>query len=89
VLWSFAGDGHLVSAPIVIDNRVIVGSGTGNVCVLDAATGTQIWSGSAGAAISGPDEQGVSQPLAGIGAGEGYLIVPAGSVISAWHISGP
>lgn len=88
VLWSFAGDGHLVSAPIVIDNRVIVGSGTGNVYALDAATGTQIWNGNAGAAISGPDEQNLP-PLAGIGAGEGYLIVPAGSVISAWHISGP
>jgi outer membrane protein assembly factor BamB len=87
VLWSFAGDGQLVSAPIVIDNRVIVGSGTGTVYALDAATGTQIWSGNAGAAISGPDEQNLP-PLMGFGAGEGYLVVPAGSVLSAWHLTG-
>jgi outer membrane protein assembly factor BamB len=89
VLWSFAGDGHLVSAPIVIDQVVIVGSSSGTVYALDAATGSQIWSGSAGAAITGPDEQNVSQPLTGFGAGEGYLVVPAGKVLSAWHISGP
>jgi outer membrane protein assembly factor BamB len=89
VLWSFAGDGHLVSAPIVIDQVVIVGSSSGTVYALDAATGSQIWSGAAGAAIAGPDEQNLSQPLTGFGAGEGYLIVPAGKVLSAWHISGP
>jgi outer membrane protein assembly factor BamB len=88
VLWSFIGDGKLVLAPIVIDNRVIVGSGTGMVYALDSATGIQIWSASAGAAISGPDEQNLP-PLTGFGAGAGYLIVPADNVISAWHISGP
>jgi outer membrane protein assembly factor BamB len=86
VLWSFAGDGYLVSAPIVIDQYVIVGSSSGNVYALDATTGTQIWNGAAGAAISGPDEQSVSQPLTGFGAGEGYLVVPAGKVLSAWHL---
>jgi outer membrane protein assembly factor BamB len=88
VLWSFVGDGMLISAPVVIGQVVIVGSSSGNVYALDAATGTQIWSGSAGAAISGPNEDGW-QTVTGFGAGEGYLVVPAGNVLTVWHISGP
>src|SRR5258708_4933940 len=90
VLWSFAGDGHIVSAPIVIDDVVIVGSSSGNVYAVDAASGSQItWSANAGAAIARPDEQNVSQALTGFGASEGNLIVPAGNKLTAWHISGP
>jgi outer membrane protein assembly factor BamB len=89
VAWSFAGDGQLSSAPIVIDGVVIVGSASGNVYALDAATGSQAWVSNAGAAIPAPDEQNVSQPLTGLGAGEGYLVVPAGNTLSAWHIAGP
>jgi outer membrane protein assembly factor BamB len=89
VLWSFAGDGSLASAPILIDQTVIVGSGSGNVYALDAATGNTLWTGNAGAGIPGPDEQNVSQPLTGLGAGEGYLVVPAGSTLTGWHIAGP
>jgi len=88
-LWSFIGDGRIVSAPIVIDDVVIVGSTSGNVYAVDGTTGSQIWIGSAGAPIAGPDEQNVAEPLTGFGAGEGYLIVPAGNVITAWHIAGP
>jgi outer membrane protein assembly factor BamB len=86
VSWTFAGDGQLVSAPIVINNTVIVGSGTGMVYALDAATGAQVWSSNAGAAIPAPDETNLFQ-LTGFGAGEGYLVVPAGSVLTAWHLS--
>jgi outer membrane protein assembly factor BamB len=88
-LWSFTGDGALVSAPIVINEFVIVGSSSGNVYALDAATGSPIWSKNAGGAIAGPDEHNVSQSLTGFGAGEGYLIVPAGNVLTAWHLTGP
>jgi len=89
VWWSFAGDGQLVSAPIVINQFVIVGSSSGNVYALDAATGAQVWVGSAGGAISAPDEQNVVQPLTGFGAGEGLLVVPAGNVLTGWRLSGP
>lgn len=88
VRWSFAGDGQLCTAPIVIDQVVIVGSGSGRLYALDAETGAQVWSGSAGAGISAPDEWNVTGPLTGLGAGEGYLIVPAGRTLTAWHIAG-
>jgi outer membrane protein assembly factor BamB len=89
VLWRFVGDGTLVSAPIVINQVVVVGSTSGNVYALDATTGSQMWSNNTGSPIAGPDEQNVSQPLTGFGAGEGYLVVPAGTVLTAWHLSGP
>ncbi len=83
--WTFMGDGGLVSAPIVIDNVVVIGSSHGAVYALDATSGNVIWSGSAGGPISGPDEQN-ALPLTGLGAGDGYLVVPAGNVLSAWRV---
>jgi outer membrane protein assembly factor BamB len=84
-LWTFSGDGTLVSAPIVIDNAVVIGSSSGTVYALDSSSGNVLWSGSAGAAISGPHEQ--SGPvLTGFGAGDGYLVVPAGNVLNGWRI---
>ncbi len=90
LIWSFSGDGQLVSAPIIINNQVaIVGSGYGKVYLLNAVNGAVLWSGSAGTAISAPDEDFVGQPLTGLGAGEGYLVVPAGNILTAWKLSGP
>jgi outer membrane protein assembly factor BamB len=89
VLWSFVGDGTLVSAPIIINDIVVVGSSSGNVYALDANTSVQKWSGSTGSPIAAPDEHNASEPLTGLGAGEGYLVVPAGNVLTGWHISGP
>ena len=66
-----------------------LGSASGKVYALDAVSGSETWVGSAGAAIPAPDEQNVSQPLTGLGAGEGYLVVPAGSTLTAWRIAGP
>lgn len=86
-LWTFTGDGGLVSAPIVIDTVVVIGSSSGTVYALDAATGNVIWSGSAGAAINPPNEGDVVAPLTGLGAGDGYLVVPAGHVLSGWQIA--
>ncbi len=89
ILWNFVGDGMLVSAPIVVNQTVIVASSSGNVYALDAVSGSQIWTGNAGASIAGPDEWNVSKPLTGLGAGDGYLIVPAGNVLTAWKIATP
>jgi outer membrane protein assembly factor BamB len=86
-LWSFAGDGSLVSAPIIVNGDVFVASSSGRVYALDGSTGTQLWSGNAGAAISAAVSASVAQPQPGLGAGEGYLVVPAGSVVTAWRLS--
>jgi outer membrane protein assembly factor BamB len=86
ILWSFSGDGTLVSAPIVINGAVFAGASSGKVYALDAATGSQLWAQDAGAPIAAPDEQNVSQPLTGLGAGEGMLVVPAGSTLTAWKL---
>lgn len=62
LLWSFTGDGQLVSAPIVINQVVIVGSGSGKVYAIDAATGLELWSKNAGSAIVVPSEGDLNQP---------------------------
>jgi outer membrane protein assembly factor BamB len=86
VAWTFSGDGQLHAAPLVIGDVVLTGSGAGTVYAVDAGSGTQTWSASAGAAIPFPDEWNVSQPLTGLAAGEGYLVVPAGRRIVAWQL---
>lgn len=87
--WTFAGDGSLVTAPIVVDQSVIVGSASGNLYALDAGTGKVTWQVKAPAAIAGPDEQNVSQPLTGLAIADGILAVPAGSTLVAYSIFGP
>lgn len=89
VAWSFAGDGQLVSPPFVLNDRVFVASASGQVFALDAATGAQVWSGQAAAGASATDEHNVSQPYAGLGIGEGWLIVPAGQTVNAWRLTAP
>jgi len=84
-LWTFQGDGNLTTAPIVIDGVVVVASSSGNVYALNASDGAVVWSGSTGTPINGPDEQNADQ-LTGLGAGEGWLVVPAGNSIVAWKI---
>jgi len=85
--WTFAGDGTLVTAPVVItsgNSVVIVGSSAGTLFAVDAVTGAQVWSGSVVAAIDAPDENNISQPLTGLAAGQGLLVVPAGNTVTAF-----
>jgi outer membrane protein assembly factor BamB len=82
--WTFSGDGTLTSAPIVVNSQVYVGAGSGNLYALDSASGSVLWSTNTGAAIPAPDEQNVSQPLTGMNAGEGLLVVAAGNVLAAY-----
>jgi outer membrane protein assembly factor BamB len=85
-LWTFTGDGNLVSAPILIDSVVVTASSSGTVYALDAASGAVLWTGSTGATISAPDELN-PRLLTGLSAGEGYLVVPAGNVLNAWKVT--
>jgi outer membrane protein assembly factor BamB len=83
-LWTFTGDGGLTTAPIIVQSTVFVGSSSGQLYGLDLVKGRVVWSTNVGAAIAGPDEQNVSQPLTGLGAGQGLLVVPAGNRLSAY-----
>jgi outer membrane protein assembly factor BamB len=74
--WSFAGDGHLVSEPLVIGARVFTASSTGHLYVLRANTGQVSHTFTLGAGFVAPDEHN-SVPLTGMNAGDGLLLVPA------------
>jgi hypothetical protein len=86
--WSFTGDGTLSSAPIAVADssgtHVYVGGTSGKLYALNLADGTVAWSTNVGYSIPGPDEQNVSQPLTGLAAGQGLLVVPAGNVLRAY-----
>jgi outer membrane protein assembly factor BamB len=86
--WTFAGDGHLDTAPLVVGGLVFVGSSGDNLYALDAAAGTTSWSTNVGMSIPGPDEQNVSQPLTGLGAANGTLVLSAGSQLMAYRTAG-
>jgi len=85
VMWSFAGDGGLSSAPIIVNRFVYIGSTSGNLYALDPRSGQEVWSTNVGVGIPGPDEHNVSQPLTGLGAGEGLLVIPAGNLLIAFE----
>ena len=82
--WTFAGDGQITSAPIVVNGYVYVGSATGQLWAVDPKTGTAVWSTAVGAAINAPDEHNVSQPLTGLAAGQGRLVVPASTLLVSY-----
>jgi outer membrane protein assembly factor BamB len=81
-LWSFAGDGGLSSAPLIVNKTIYIGSSSGTLYGLNAS-GQQVWSTQVGAAIPAPDEQDATLTT-GLGAGDGLLVVPAGSVLAAY-----
>lgn len=83
--WTFAGDGQLTSAPVVVNDTVFVGSGSGKVYAVDAATGAERWFGTAPDGVDAPDEHNI-MGLNGLAAGEGWLLVPAGNHLAAWKI---
>jgi len=74
--WNMAGDGTLSTAPIIVGDYVLVGATSGNLYAFDATSGARRWSTNVGASIPGPDEQNVSQPLAGLAQGYGLVFVP-------------
>ncbi|WP_329367451.1 PQQ-binding-like beta-propeller repeat protein [Streptomyces sp. NBC_00669] len=82
--WTFQGDGRISTAPIVVNGYVYVGSLSGQLWAVNGATGQSVWSTDVGAPINGPDEQNVSQPLTGLGAGDGLVVVPATNLLVAY-----
>ena len=84
VQWTFAGDGYLQSSMLVVNDYVYVGSDRGKLYALDANTGQQVWSTTAGTSIPYVDEQNVSQPLTSFAAGEGILVIPTSNKLVAY-----
>jgi outer membrane protein assembly factor BamB len=82
--WTFAGDSKLNTAPLLIGDLLFEGSSTGNLYAINPNDGSTVWTGNVGTSIDRPDEQNVSQPLTGLAAGQGTLIVPAGSKLVAY-----
>ncbi|MGH8398467.1 MAG: PQQ-binding-like beta-propeller repeat protein [Gammaproteobacteria bacterium] len=84
VQWSFSGDGQLIGAPIVVNQYVFIGSSSGNLYALDGTTGVQVWNVNLGTAIG---SNVYSVPLSGLAAGDGLLVVPAGTTLTAYTLS--
>jgi outer membrane protein assembly factor BamB len=68
-----------------VSRTVYVGSSTGTLRAFDTSSGALVWSTAVGAAIPLPDEQKLIQPLTGLGAAQGTLILPAGTRLVAFH----
>jgi outer membrane protein assembly factor BamB len=86
-LWSFTGDQALVSAPLVIDNVVVIGSRNGVVYLLDTSNGSVLWTGQVAPDMGTADQYGgTAAPSSGLGLGNGYLLVPAGNTLTGWRM---
>jgi outer membrane protein assembly factor BamB len=81
-LWSFAGDGDLTSAPLIVNQTIYIGSNSGTLYGLNTS-GQQIWSTQVGAPIPFPNE-GNAIATTGLGSGDGLLVVPTDSVLIAY-----
>jgi outer membrane protein assembly factor BamB len=86
VNWRFTPDADagetLSTAPIVVGPYVVVGTSS-TLYVLNVSDG-KVASSDTLAEIRVPDEQNVSAPIAGLGAGGGMLFVPAGTTLVAY-----
>jgi outer membrane protein assembly factor BamB len=87
VLWTFAGDGQLVTSPIAVNQYVVIGSSSGNLYALDGATGHQVWQVTLPAALPPGAGWGAGLPLSGLAAGDGLLVVPSGTKLTAYTLS--
>ena len=82
--WSFAGDGHLDGAPIAINQYVFIASNSGNLYALNGSTGQQVWQVTLPAP---PALQTSDMPMSSLSAGDGLLVVPAGTRVVVYTIS--
>jgi outer membrane protein assembly factor BamB len=76
--WRFAGNGRLMTAPMIVGDVVYVASWDGTLYALALSDGSLLWSGDVGAGsnIAPPDEHNNGGPLQGLSAAEGRLIIP-------------
>jgi hypothetical protein len=83
-LWSL--NKGFITAPLVINGNVFVGTSSGNLFSYAGNSGTQLWQGSAGNTIgvSGENDPNL---ITGLGAGEGFLLVPATNKLVAFEFT--
>jgi outer membrane protein assembly factor BamB len=90
VAWSFAGDGSLASAPLVLGDVVLIGGWSGKLYALDVRTGSERWSALLPSGIEHPnDVAGLGSTVTGMAAANGILVVPAGRTLNAWRLTPP
>jgi len=77
IIWTFTGDGSLITAPIVDGSYVYIGSSQGNLYALDASTGSQVWSTKVGAPMGQTE-------FASLAAGGQVVAVPAGNQLTVY-----
>jgi outer membrane protein assembly factor BamB len=82
VLWTYNAPGVVGLPVMVINNVAVVGELDGTLALLDVDSGSLLWSTNVGAAIG--DIYSDGHPLVGFGAGEGRLVVPAATTLSAY-----
>ncbi len=91
IVWSFAGDGHLTTSPILVESPtgsyVLIGSSSGMLYGLDAAAGATVWSVNVGASFPAGAGWGTAMPRSGLSAGDGLLVVPAGTKVIGYTLS--
>ena len=85
IQWTFAGDGSLATAPILVNGYLFVGSSSGKLYALDASSGALLSQTTLGGAANGGNGYQLGQ--SGLSAGGGLLLVPAGSTLSAFTLS--
>ena len=83
---TFSGDGKLVTAPVVVNDTVFVGSSSGNVYGLDTTSGSIVWTGVSPVPITPDSENGGPMPPSGPAAGVNMLIFVAGDSLVAWQL---
>lgn len=84
IVWTFHGDRKLTSSPVVINDMVAVGSATGNLFLVDAARGTQLWTANVGKPIPFSWNPRIAVNWTGFGVADRMLLVPASNLLAAY-----
>lgn len=85
-IWHSGADDY-VTAPLIANGYVIEGRSDGTVDARELQDGRVVWSGRAGAGLTAPDEHNAFT-LSGLAEGDGALVVPAGTTLTAFVPAG-